>query len=175
MNIRQARKLQRFDRFRKPSANGHDAGWRVYMVTLAYPEGFSAGDQHGYFVRVHWDDESARGWLKDAEQIDPLEAPGRAVPPLTTEGPTDAQVGPKFAPNYEARIREIREGNAGPLQPLGLVEYLIARCDRLETAEAARSPGYVPYSEADVCWCQPFDGPTHPECPMHGLAKGGRQ
>ena len=29
-------------------------------------------------------------------------------------------------------------------------------------------PIFVPYSESDVCWCQPFDGPTHPRCPMHG-------
>lgn len=27
---------------------------------------------------------------------------------------------------------------------------------------------HVPYSEYDVCWCQPFDGPKHPQCPMHG-------
>jgi len=26
----------------------------------------------------------------------------------------------------------------------------------------------VPFSKADACWCQPFDGPIHPECPMHG-------
>lgn len=28
--------------------------------------------------------------------------------------------------------------------------------------------GHVPFSRADVCWCQPFDGPVHPHCPMHG-------
>lgn len=27
---------------------------------------------------------------------------------------------------------------------------------------------FVPFTEADVCWCQPFDGPAHPQCPMHG-------
>ena len=26
----------------------------------------------------------------------------------------------------------------------------------------------VPYSESDACWCQPFDGQKHPNCPMHG-------
>jgi hypothetical protein len=26
----------------------------------------------------------------------------------------------------------------------------------------------VPHSTSDVCWCQPFDGPKHPNCPMHG-------
>jgi hypothetical protein len=26
----------------------------------------------------------------------------------------------------------------------------------------------VPHSTSDVCWCQPFDGPKHPKCPMHG-------
>ena len=25
-----------------------------------------------------------------------------------------------------------------------------------------------PFSVSDVCWCQPFDGPIHPNCPMHG-------
>ncbi len=25
---------------------------------------------------------------------------------------------------------------------------------------------YVPFSEADACYCQPFDGPSHPQCPM---------
>lgn len=30
---------------------------------------------------------------------------------------------------------------------------------------------YVPYSEFDACWCQPFDGPVHPHCPMHGKDK----
>jgi hypothetical protein len=29
----------------------------------------------------------------------------------------------------------------------------------------------VPYSESDACWCQPFDGPKHPNCPMHGKPK----
>lgn len=27
---------------------------------------------------------------------------------------------------------------------------------------------YISFTEADVCWCQPFDGPQHPQCPMHG-------
>ena len=26
----------------------------------------------------------------------------------------------------------------------------------------------IPFSVPDVCWCQPFDGPIHPNCPMHG-------
>lgn len=26
----------------------------------------------------------------------------------------------------------------------------------------------VPYSKADVCWCQPFGGAQHPDCPTHG-------
>ena len=26
----------------------------------------------------------------------------------------------------------------------------------------------VPYTTSDLCWCQPFDGPVHPQCPMHG-------
>lgn len=26
----------------------------------------------------------------------------------------------------------------------------------------------IPFTAADVCWCQPFDGPEHPDCPMHG-------
>jgi hypothetical protein len=34
--------------------------------------------------------------------------------------------------------------------------------------EAVVRPCGVPYSTADVCWCQPFDGPKHPQCPMHG-------
>lgn len=25
----------------------------------------------------------------------------------------------------------------------------------------------VPYTKADVCWCDPFDAPKNPECPMH--------
>jgi hypothetical protein len=29
----------------------------------------------------------------------------------------------------------------------------------------------VPHSTSDVCWCQPFDGPKHPNCPMHGKPK----
>jgi len=32
--------------------------------------------------------------------------------------------------------------------------------------EAKRT--YVSFTTADACWCQPFDGPTHPQCPMHG-------
>lgn len=28
----------------------------------------------------------------------------------------------------------------------------------------------IPFSSADVCWCQPFNGPQHPNCPMHGFA-----
>lgn len=27
---------------------------------------------------------------------------------------------------------------------------------------------YVPFTTSDACWCQPFDGPAHPNCPMHG-------
>jgi hypothetical protein len=27
---------------------------------------------------------------------------------------------------------------------------------------------HVPYTESDVCWCQPFNGPAHPNFPMHG-------
>lgn len=27
---------------------------------------------------------------------------------------------------------------------------------------------YVPFSTSDVCWCQPFDAPAHPFCPLHG-------
>lgn len=30
------------------------------------------------------------------------------------------------------------------------------------------SVGHHPFSEADVCWCQPFEGPVHQFCPMHG-------
>lgn len=24
------------------------------------------------------------------------------------------------------------------------------------------------FSECDWCWCEPFDGPIHPDCPAHG-------
>lgn len=27
---------------------------------------------------------------------------------------------------------------------------------------------FVPFTSADKCWCQPFDGPKHLKCPMHG-------
>ena len=27
---------------------------------------------------------------------------------------------------------------------------------------------HVPFSTADACWCQPFDGPIHENCPVHG-------
>lgn len=27
---------------------------------------------------------------------------------------------------------------------------------------------YVPFTECDACWCQPFNVPPHPRCPMHG-------
>lgn len=30
----------------------------------------------------------------------------------------------------------------------------------------------IPFSPSDVCWCQPFDGPMHPQCPMHGIIEG---
>lgn len=39
---------------------------------------------------------------------------------------------------------------------------IVAFCDFVSDGKA-----FVPYSTADVCWCQPFDGPQHPECPMH--------
>lgn len=28
-----------------------------------------------------------------------------------------------------------------------------------------------PFTTADVCWCEPFEGPIHPECPMHRLSE----
>lgn len=68
MNIRDAKKLRRFDTFRKPSTNSHDNGFRVYTVTLSYPEGFTAIDQHGYHIRCHWNEPaSTKPFLKDAE------------------------------------------------------------------------------------------------------------
>lgn len=33
---------------------------------------------------------------------------------------------------------------------------------------------HVPFSPSDACWCQPFDGPKHPHCPMHGDDPMGR-
>jgi len=35
-----------------------------------------------------------------------------------------------------------------------------------EPTEEQEAAG-VPFSPSDACWCQPFDGPMHPQCPMH--------
>ena len=82
MNIREAKQLKRFDQFRRPSANGHDAGFRVYTVTLAYPEGFTASDQHGYCIRCHWNDCSTKPFLKQCERI-PTEYDRADLQPVT--------------------------------------------------------------------------------------------
>ena len=45
----------------------------------------------------------------------------------------------------------------------------IAEANAQDQAEADAT--HVPYSPPDLCWCQPFDGPVHPYCPMHGKAE----
>jgi hypothetical protein len=45
----------------------------------------------------------------------------------------------------------------------------IAAANAQDQAEADST--HVPYSPPDLCWCQPFDGPVHPYCPMHGKAE----
>jgi hypothetical protein len=57
MNLNQCRKLEVGSKFRKPSTNGHDNGWREYYVVLVEVENdrvlaFTAEDQHGYRLRV---------------------------------------------------------------------------------------------------------------------------
>lgn len=46
-----------------------------------------------------------------------------------------------------------------------------AAYDKANIAIAAlnrKGLAFIPFTSADVCWCQPFDGPTHSLCPMHG-------
>ena len=45
----------------------------------------------------------------------------------------------------------------------------VAAANAQDQAEADST--HVPYSPPDLCWCQPFDGPVHPYCPMHGKAE----
>ena len=45
----------------------------------------------------------------------------------------------------------------------------VAAATAQDQAEADAT--HVPYSPPDLCWCQPFDGPVHPYCPMHGKAE----
>ena len=48
-----------------------------------------------------------------------------------------------------------------PIVKRALVETVV-------NAEPKQKSAFVPFSPADACWCQPFDGPQHPNCPMHG-------
>jgi len=50
-------------------------------------------------------------------------------------------------------------------------EFNAGAIAKIATLERA----HVPFSTADVCWCQPFEGPTHPECPMHGAPQPATQ
>lgn len=33
---------------------------------------------------------------------------------------------------------------------------------------STRVLAWVPFTECDACWCQPYDVPANPDCPMHG-------
>ena len=58
------------------------------------------------------------------------------------------------------------------LDSLAAAEMAEGIYDRAPAQEATPETP-VPYSKADACWCQPFDGPRHPECPMHSAAAQG--
>lgn len=79
MTLRDCKKLQVGDKFRKPSTNGHDNGWRNYRVVqiefLPSPTNllaFTAVDQHGYQFRVRladWKDADWNVYLRNAERV----------------------------------------------------------------------------------------------------------
>lgn len=79
MTLRDFRKLQVGDKFRKPSTNSHDSGWREYRVAqiefLLDPSKLIAVtliDQHGYLMRVRLENWIKADWnmvFKNAERV----------------------------------------------------------------------------------------------------------
>ena len=69
VNLREAKQLTRFSQFRRPSTNGHDNGFRRYVVTDTSPDGLMAQDQHGYSVRVDFAHPD-KAFLKTLERVD---------------------------------------------------------------------------------------------------------
>lgn len=86
MNLRDVKKLQCGDKFRRPSKNSHDNGWRVYSVigrtvdasgfygTPGAALEFDLMDQHGYHYRISvtaWDSSYGdKKFMKDAELVE---------------------------------------------------------------------------------------------------------
>lgn len=69
MTLRDFRKLQVGDKFRKPSTNSHDNGWREYRVAqiefLLDPSKLitvTLIDQHNYLTRVRLSNWLTTGW-----------------------------------------------------------------------------------------------------------------
>jgi hypothetical protein len=56
--------------------------------------------------------------------------------------------------------------------PEGATTELNIDADMLRRGYKGEPKYSVPYSPADVCWCQPNGGPIHPHCPMHGIVEG---
>jgi hypothetical protein len=86
MNLRETKTLQCGDKFRRPSRNLHDEGWRVYTVIAralnakgiypmtASPETLTVADQHGYVNHVSvsaWDSmgDESKNFMKVAERL----------------------------------------------------------------------------------------------------------
>lgn len=86
MNLRETKALQCGDKFRRPSKNSHDNGWRVYAVvgrtvdasgiygTPGAVLGFETKDQHGYINHVSitaWDSMGgeSKNFMKVAERV----------------------------------------------------------------------------------------------------------
>lgn len=73
MNLKQVKKLKLGDKFRRPSTNTHDNGYRVYRVIALADMVLTLQDQHGYHIRIstelgEWKNHS-QGFMRDAEQI----------------------------------------------------------------------------------------------------------
>lgn len=76
MNLRQCKKLRVGDKFRRPSTNSHDNGWREYRVISTETDSrglvaFTVVDQHGYQSRMRllsWK-QSSKAFMSDAEAM----------------------------------------------------------------------------------------------------------
>jgi len=61
-----------------------------------------------------------------------------------------------------------RRSAAGDTRAWRFCRSIAPLAGRQDTSLRSEVEQMVPYSKADVCWCQPFGRSQHPDCPTHG-------